>query len=259
MIVVWIISFLIVTIIFLLVIVRIILTRHQRKKYDIISSVTSLSRGESSEQDLIYRLIKAGIPASTIFHDLYIPTKHGHTQIDLVVPTNIGIFVFEVKDYSGWIFGNGKHNKWTQVLAYGQEKYHFYNPIKQNAKHIEALRNTSEQLQNVPIYSMVVFYGSCKLKNITNVPANCCVIYSRNVGRVVKDIMACSSPARFTDKWEIMHILKSGVDNGDNEAIKTAHLQKMQRAKYGKNQSLYKYIRTAIEITKASSNSSLKL
>ena len=110
---------------FLLVIVRIILTRHHRKKYDIISSVTSLSRGESSEQDLIYRLIKAGIPASTIFHDLYIPTQHGHTQIDLVVPTNIGIFVFEVKDYSGWIFGNGKHNKWTQVLAYGQEKYHF--------------------------------------------------------------------------------------------------------------------------------------
>ena len=130
---------------------------YEYKKREVISTVTPLSRGENSEQDLIYRLIKAGIPASTIFHDLYIPTKRGYTQIDIVVPTNVGIFVFEVKDYSGWIFGNGKYDKWTQVLAYGQEKHQFYNPIKQNAKHIEALRNTSAQLQNVPIYSIVVF------------------------------------------------------------------------------------------------------
>lgn len=214
---------------------------HERKKREIISTVTSLSRGESSERDLIYRLIKAGIPASTIFHDLYITTKRGHTQIDLVVPTNVGIFVFEVKDYSGWLFGNGRYEKWTQVLAYGQERHQFYNPIMQNARHIEALRNTSEQLQNIPMYSIIVFYGSCDIKDLTNVPTNCWVVYNNDVVRTVKNIIVNSSPAPYTDKWEVMNILKSGVENGNNETIKSAHIQKVQQASYGKYNSTYSY------------------
>ena len=211
------------------------------KKREIISTVTPLSRGERSEQDLIYRLIKAGIPASTIFHDLYIPTKRGYTQIDIVVPTNVGIFVFEVKDYSGWIFGNGTSDKWTQVLAYGQEKHQFYNPIKQNAKHIEALCNTSAQLQNVPIYSIVVFYGSCEIRALTDVPTDCWVCYDNDVVRIVKNIIARSIPAPYTDKWEVMRILKDGVESGNDEAIKSVHLQNAQRASYGKYQSTYNY------------------
>lgn len=190
---------------------------------------------------MIYRLIKAGIPASTIFHDLYIPTNQGHTQIDLIVPTNIGIFVFEVKDYSGWLFGNGKYEKWTQVLAYGQERHQFYNPIMQNARHIEALRNTSEQLQNIPIYSIIIFYGSCEIKELNNVPANCHVVYAYEAIRTIKNIIESSSPAPYTDKWEVMRILKSGVENGNNEAIRTAHLQKAQRVSYGKYNSTYYY------------------
>lgn len=219
----------------------ILVIRHERKKREIISTVTSLSRGESSERDLIYRLIKSGIPASTIFHDLYIPTKRGHTQIDLVVPTNVGIFVFEVKDYSGWIFGNGNHDRWTQVLAYGREKHQFYNPIKQNAGHIEALRNTSEQLQNIPIYSIIAFYGSCEIKDLTDVPSDCWVVYDYDAARIVKNIMETTHSAPYTDKWEVMRILKSGVENGNNESIKAAHLLKAQRASYGKYNSTYSF------------------
>ena len=231
------------TLIAIIVIAIIVYILYLRKKQKIISSVTSLSRGESSEQDLIYRLIKAGIPASTIFHDLYIPTKRGYTQIDLVVPTNVGVFVFEVKDYSGWLFGGGQNDKWTQILAYGQEKHQFYNPIKQNAHHIEALRDTTEQLQNVPIYSIIVFYGSCVIKNLNDVPANCWVVYDYDAVRIVKDIIANTLPAPYTDKWEIMHILKQGVDNGNNDAIKAAHLLKVQRVTQGKYQSTYQYDR----------------
>lgn len=58
------------------------------------------------------------------------------SQIDVVVATNVGIIVFEVKDYSGWIYGNGNQQKWTQVLSHGREKYRFYNPILQNRSHI---------------------------------------------------------------------------------------------------------------------------
>ena len=212
---------------------------HQKRK--IISSVTPLTRGEWSERDLIYRLIKAGIPASTVFHDLYIPNNYGHTQLDLVVPTNVGIFVFEVKDYSGWIFGNGNSKKWTQILAYGRERHQFYNPIMQNEGHIAALRNTTQQLQNIPIYSVVVFYGSCRLKDINNIPDNCQVVYPESVSQYVKNVMNNAAPAPYTDKWEIMRILKSGVENGNNEVIRDTYLQKARQASYGKYQSTYNY------------------
>ena len=233
-------------IIFVIVVVAIIVwiilaIRFEREKQEIISTVTTLSRGESSEQDLIYRLVKAGIPAKTIFHDLYIKTKRGYTQIDIVVPTDKGIFVFEVKDYSGWLFGNGKYAKWTQVLAYGQERHQFYNPIMQNARHIEALRNTSEQLQNIPIYSIIVFYGSCEIKDLTNVPSDCWVVYDYDAVRIVKNIMETAHSAPYTDKWEVMRILKSGVENGDDETIKAAHIDNVQRASYGKYNSTYSY------------------
>jgi hypothetical protein len=220
----------IILVLFLIVIISLIVRaiHYARQKRKIISTVTSLSRGERSERDLIYRLIKAGIPASTIFHDLYVPTKRGYAQIDLVVPTNVGIFVLEVKDYSGWIFGNGKHDKWTQVLAYGQEKHQFYNPIKQNEGHISALRNSAEQLKNIPMYSIIVFYGSSEVKKLSNVPANCWVVYPNEVAKLIKHIVNSTPPAIFTDKWEIMRILKSAVVNGNDATIKFEHLQMVQ-------------------------------
>ena len=62
------------------------------------------------------------------------------TEIDVIMIHSSGIFVFESKNYSGWIFGNEKASTWTQTLAVGRgkpaEKEHFYNPIRQNELHI---------------------------------------------------------------------------------------------------------------------------
>lgn len=99
-----------------------------------------------------------GIHPQTIFHNLYLRKSNGRfSQIDLVVPTKVGILVFEVKDYSGWIFGNGRHNQWTQVLAYGEEKYRFYNPVMQNNNYIAELRKQLGQGDDFPFYSIIVF------------------------------------------------------------------------------------------------------
>ena len=160
--------------------------------------------------------------------------------MDLVVPTNVGIFVFEIKDYAGWIFGNANHQKWTQVLAYGDEKHQFYNPIKQNEGHITALRNTSEQLAHIPIYSFVVFYGSCSLRALHNIPQNCWVGHPRPIIKVLKDIIANTPPAPYTNKWEVISILKNAVANGCNEEIKDAHLRKVQTTCAGKYKTTYK-------------------
>ena len=123
--------------------------------------------GNLAEQALISDLKNYGIDSKAIFHNLYVRKSNGkYAQIDVVALTNRGLIVFEVKNYSGWIYGNEQQKYWTQVLAYGKYKYKLYNPIMQNAEHIRALRQNLPQNPSIPIYSIVVFYGSAKLKNI---------------------------------------------------------------------------------------------
>ena len=99
-----------------------------------------------------------------IFRNLLIPYRDRTTEIDLLMVHEKGIFVFESKNYSGWIFGKFNQLKWTQSLPHG-EKYQFYNPIMQNQTHIKAL---SEVLQ-LPVsyfFSYIVFSERCELKSV---------------------------------------------------------------------------------------------
>ena len=98
-----------------------------------------IKRGTWSERDLVLTLLKHGIPAEMIFYDLYLQKYDGNfSQIDLVVIADVGIIVFEVKDYSGWIYGTGYEQRWTKVLAYDKEKYRFYNPNCKIGKSFES-------------------------------------------------------------------------------------------------------------------------
>lgn len=153
------------TILIVLIIVRIIKDRKERKQ---IESVTTLKRGTGTERALITKLInKCGIDKRAIYHDLYIQKEDGtYTQIDLAVPTAQGILVFEVKDYSGWIFADGSSKFWMQMLAYGEEKHQFYNPIWQNRSHITALRKLLPNNPDIPIFNIIVFYGNCEFKSM---------------------------------------------------------------------------------------------
>ncbi len=196
----------------------------------LIETVTNLYRGTRSERELVLKLLKHGIPAHTIFHDLYVKkTGSGFSQIDLVVATKVGIIVFEVKDYSGWIFGNGQHREWTQVLAYGKEYYHFYNPIMQNNKHIAELKKKLKQFENIPFYSIIVFFGNCVLNDINFVPRKTYIVKSDSVLEVVDIILINNELAPFTDKFEVVKILSEAVQNGKNKAIQTQHIENIEQ------------------------------
>ena len=105
------------------------------------------------------------------FHDLIIPSRSGTTQIDHIYVSIFGIFVIETKNYTGWIFGNEKQSKWTQVVY--KQKHYFQNPLRQNYAHIKALSELL-QLPEEKFHSMVVFLGDCELK--TQMPPNVCRI-----------------------------------------------------------------------------------
>lgn len=202
----------------------------EKKERELLQTVTSLNRGTISERELLLKLIKEGIPVSTIFHDLYVEKSKGfYSQIDVVVATKVGIIVFEVKDYNGWIFGKGYQTYWTQILAYGEEKYKFYNPVIQNQKHIETLSQRMKHCANVPFFSIIVFYGNCTLKNLSSIPEGIFISYPNKVSDIINSILENNPPACYTNKKEVVSILKEAVGNGNNPEIQTLHIQNIKR------------------------------
>ncbi len=103
-----------------------------------------------------------------IFFNVLIPKRNGETtEIDLILICSKGLFVFECKNFSGWIFGDELQKHWTQTLPIGRgrcRKEQFYNPIMQNSSHIRHLKNIIGK--NIPIWSVIVFSDRSVFKNV---------------------------------------------------------------------------------------------
>ena len=105
-------------------------------------------------------------PDYHLLNHITLKLKDGTTQIDHILISRFGVFVIETKDYNGWIFANAKQAAWTQVLY--RQKFKFQNPIFQNMRHVEAVKNTLDFLPSSCIQSLVVFTGDAKFK--TDIP-----------------------------------------------------------------------------------------
>ncbi len=97
--------------------------------------------------------------------NVYIPKDDGTTEIDLIMLSPMGIYVFESKNYSGWIFGNEKSQYWTQTLE-NKQKNKFFNPIWQNKGHITAFKDNLEKPEDSLFKSYIVFSERCELRKI---------------------------------------------------------------------------------------------
>ena len=103
-------------------------------------------------------------PDYHLLNHITLKLKNGTTQIDHILVSRFGVFVIETKDYNGWIFADAKQATWTQVLY--RQKFKFQNPIFQNMRHVEAVKDTLDFLPSSCIQSLVVFTGSAKFKTV---------------------------------------------------------------------------------------------
>ena len=196
--------------------------------YETVKSVTSMDRGTLSELHLVKLLLNSGVPKETIFHDLYFSKGGGeYSQIDLVLATTEGIIVFEVKDSNGWIFGNSNYTNWKQTYRNGK-KYSFYNPIKQNKGHISSIKKSVEQFNKVPFFSVVVFYGDCEIKEIDYVPKNTFIVKPHRISEVLKLIKENNPPANYSNKQQVLSVLKRAVESGSDPKIKEQHVRNIE-------------------------------
>ncbi len=97
-----------------------------------------------------------------LIKNVTLPTEDGTTQVDHVIVSEFGVFVLETKSMKGWIFGTENQGQWTQKIF--KQSYKFQNPLRQNYKHLKTLELLLDLNMN-QLHSVIVFVGSCVLKN----------------------------------------------------------------------------------------------
>lgn len=191
---------------------------------------TFYSKGNWGEYELFKTLEKLK-GNQKIMTNLYIPQKNGSTtEVDLLMIHETGIYVFEYKNYSGWIFGSEKDKMWMQTLQSG-DKNKFYNPILQNKGHISAIDSFLNKKYTEKLYSHIVFSDRCELKKITLTSNDAIVNKKNELNKVLKKEFK-RLPVYFTSEQiqEVYQTLKpqTKVDN----VIKQEHIECIKK-KYG--------------------------
>ena len=126
--------------------------------------------------------------------NVYLPKGDGTTtEIDLIMISSTGIFVFESKNYSGWIFGDENSRYWKQIFRGGRH-FQFYNPIWQNRKHISVLKQHLG-LGDEVFRNYIIFSERCVLKKM--------LVYSPEVKVMNRDELACEIIEDMTQRPEI--------------------------------------------------------
>lgn len=153
--------------------------------------------------------------------NVYLPTSDGGTsEIDVLFITQKGIFVFESKNYSGWIFGDEKSRNWTAMLP-NRVKNQFYNPIMQNRTHLKWLANYVGD--DVPLFSIIVFSERCELKKVTVYSENIRVIKRDSTYATVLELWEQNPDCLEPDHIEELYQSLKRLTNVD-EAVKAAHV-----------------------------------
>lgn len=180
---------------------------------------------------LIYKCLKSLKGYKRFLFNVYFPKEDGtFTEVDVIMLHETGIYVFESKNYSGWIFGSEAQRNWTQSLASGQgrtQKTHFLNPIIQNKVHIKWLQTYLKCDSNLSFYSCIVFSERCELKKITLTSGNH-LVFKRNDILQTISAKASKSEKVLTQK-KIENLFKQLYPLTQvSSSIKASHIQTIQ-------------------------------
>lgn len=178
-----------------------------------------------------YKYLKSLAGYRRYLFNLYLPKENEETtEIDVILLHESGIYVFESKNYSGWIFGNESQKYWTQTLPMGRghsQKNKFFNPIMQNKGHLKWLQTFLAD-QSLPFYSYIVFSDRCTLKKITLTSDDHKVVKRCDLLSAVRQNVAKTGSQLSQEKIDELFIRLYPLTQMD-EAGKIAHIQTIQQ------------------------------
>lgn len=182
---------------------------------------------------LIYRHLKKMRGEKRWLFNVYLPREGGRTtEIDALLIHESGVYVFESKNYAGWIFGTESQKVWTQCLKPSEKartrKYHFLNPIMQNNLHLRWLRYQIDKSDELPIYSVIVFGMRCRLKSIHLTTGQHAVVTHSNLLRRVTGIAENHQALTAEQINSIYEILYPMTQVGED--VKQKHIQDIEAA-----------------------------
>lgn len=170
-----------------------------------------------------------------ILFNCYIPKPNGQSsEIDVIMIHSNGVFIFESKNYSGWIFGSENSKFWTQTLPYGKgetKKSHFLNPIIQNQAHVNTLSNYIDKI--LPVYSIIVFSNRCTLKNINEDYNHSHVIHRASLQKTIYKIISATQSSLSSDEMDQIYEKLYPLTQVSND-IKKKHIENI--SSYAKKQ-----------------------
>lgn len=172
------------------------------------------------------KLVKLFGRKGKTLRNVYLPKDNEETsELDVIYITQKGIFIFESKNYSGWIFGDEKGKYWTASLANGV-KNKFYNPIMQNRTHLKWMKKFVGD--EIPLFSIIVFSERCELKKIAVDSEQVRVIKRDRVYATVRDLWNKNQDAVSDEDVDRLYERLKVLTNVD-EAVKAAHIDNIKK------------------------------
>lgn len=163
----------------------------------------------------------------------YIPKEDGGTtEIDVILLHESGIYVFESKNYSGWIFGDETRKYWTQTLSRRRGHVHkekFFNPIIQNKVHLKWLSKYIDKDISL-FYSYIVFSDRCTLKDVRITSGQHRVINRYEILPAVRSNAWVKGRKLTESEIDSLYSMLQPLTQVD-EAQKLAHVEAIQKKK----------------------------
>lgn len=174
---------------------------------------------------VLYRKVARVFGRESVLTNLYLDNMNTETtEIDVLAVTSKGIYVFEMKNYSGYIFGSEKDKHWTQVLN-KWTKNKFYNPLRQNYAHTKAVESYLDIDKNY-IIPVIVFSNRSKLSKI-NVGLTHNVFQYRKAIKFIKNIEK-KNQSIIEDKNKEQYLIKLLDKCHMPEEVRIKHIQQVK-------------------------------
>ena len=161
-----------------------------------------------------------------VLHNVYLPKSSNEeetTEVDVILICKKGIYVIEAKNYSGKIYGKFNSVYWTEYFR--KSKYKFYNPIKQNRIHINALKKLIKE-DNI-FSSYIVFGKDADLRKIPYSSEGIKILDCTCLEDTLKKDLDSKNKIFNTEKVNLIYDYLNEFSNASQD-VKDKHVEKIK-------------------------------